>query len=138
MLARGVLTLDGKPLAGASVVLQATPVTDAADDGVGQVRWSAPAVTTDADGTWTLTLDPVDVPPSYLPTGRSFLEFDLVFGDGTHLAVWHGTVFRRSGPDCWRTEGAGPRDGLLQVDADLGTGEVTATDGRVKRIEPEP
>ncbi|MFL6062233.1 MAG: hypothetical protein ACJ72E_13445 [Marmoricola sp.] len=121
LLAHGVVTSGGKSVAGAKVILQvavdSTPT-----------RWSAPTVVTGSDGTWALHLKAKDIPPTYLPASHSFLDFDLVFGDGARLAVWSGTVYLRDDPDVWRTEGAGPNDGVLRVDADLDTGTLKATD----------
>ncbi len=134
LLAYGTVVRDGSPLENANVVLQATPVTSAADADAGAQRWSAPIVSTDAEGNWALRLDPSDIPEAYYPDSYSFLEFDLVFGDGAGLAVWHGTVYLRTRPDLWRTEGAGPPDGVLRVDVDLESGDVSATDSRGEPI----
>lgn len=128
LLAHGTVVRGDEPLENANVVLQAVPVTSASENDEGAQRWSAPTVTTDADGNWALTLDPKDIPEEYYPEGYSFLEFDLVFGDGRGLAVWKGMVYLRTRPDLWRTEGAGPKDGVLRVDVDLESGDVTATD----------
>lgn len=134
LLAYGTVGRGGEPLAGATVVLQAMPVTSAADSDAGAQRWSAPAVRTDADGNYELRLDPADIPEEYYPESYSFLEFDLVFGDGAGLAVWPGMVFLRTRPDLWRTEGAGPDDGVLRVDVDLESGEVSPFDSRGEPI----
>lgn len=128
LLAHGTVVRGEKPVENATVVLQAMPITSATDTDEGAQRWSAPAVSTDADGNFELRLDPADIPEAYYPDTYTFLEFDLVFGDGAGLAVWRGTVFLRTRPDLWRTEGAGPVDGVLRVDVDLESGDVTATD----------
>lgn len=134
MLAYGTLVRGDEPVEGATVVLQATPITSAAETDEGAQRWSAPAVSTAADGSWELSLDPTDIPTAYYPDNYTFLEFDLVFGDGAGVAVWRGTVYLRTRPDLWRTEGAGPRDGVLRVDVDLESGDVTAIDSRGEPI----
>lgn len=134
LLAHGTVERDGVPLEDATVVLQAMPVTSAADADAGAERWSAPAVRTDAEGNYELRLDPADIPEEYYPESYSFLEFDLVVGDGAGLAVWHGMVFLRTRPDLWRTEGAGPVDGVLRVDVDLESGEVSPYDSRGEPI----
>lgn len=134
LLAYGTVERSGEPVADASVVLQAAPVTSASDDGVGAQRWSAPVVKSDQDGHWALRLDPADIPKAYFPDSASFLEFDLVFGDGTRLTLWSGMVFLRTDPSLWRTEGAGPSEGVLRVDADLDSGDVVATDSSGVRI----
>lgn len=134
LLAHGTVVRGGEPLEKATVVLQAMPVTSAADVDGGAQRWSAPAATTDAEGRWQLRVDPAEIPEEYFPTSHSFLEFDLVFGDGAGLAVWRGTVYLRTRPDLWRTEGAGPPDGVLRVDVDLESGAIAATDSRGEPI----
>ncbi len=128
LLAYGSVVRGEEPVGNANVVLQVMPVTSADETDEGAQRWSAPTVTTAADGSWELRLDPTDIPVAYYPDSYTFVEFDLVFGDGAGVAVWHGTVFLRTRPDLWRTEGAGPDDGVLRVDVDLDSGEVTATD----------
>lgn len=128
LLAHGVVTDEGKPVRGAKVILQVSADST-------PKRWSAPTVVTGADGSWALHLKADDVPPTYLPSSHSFLDFDLVFGDGTRLAVWSGTVYLRDDPDVWRTEGAGPNDGVLRVDADLGSGALKATDSTGEPLE---
>ncbi len=128
LLAHGTVVRAGEPVPNASVVLQAMPVTSAAEADAGARRWSAPAVRTDAAGNYALHLDPADIPADYYPDSYSFLEFDLVFGDGAGLALWQGLVFLRTRPDLWRTVGASPSDRVLRVDADLASGEVAATD----------
>lgn len=134
LLAHGTVVRGGEPLENATVVLQAMPVTSAADIDGGAQRWSAPAATTDARGQWQIRVDPTEIPEEYYPKSHSFLEFDLVFGDGAGLAVWRGTVYLRTRPDLWRTEGAGPPDGVLRVDVDLESGEVDAIDSRGEPI----
>jgi hypothetical protein len=131
LFARGTVTSAGEPVAGAKVVLQVAPPGDRYGAATpGEKRWSAPAVTTGADGSWSVHLRASAVPATYLPDSHSYLEFDLVFGDGARLAVWSGTVYLRSDPDVWRTEGAGPDDGVLTLAADLDSGDVTAKDSR--------
>jgi len=134
LLAYGTVVRGEDPVENANVVLQATPITSASETDEGAQRWSAPTVRTDADGHWELRLDPQDIPETYYPENYSFLEFDLVFGDGAGLAVWPGMVYLRTRPDLWRTEGAGPSDGVLRVDVDLESGDVTATDSRGEPI----
>jgi hypothetical protein len=134
LLAHGTVKRGGEPLENANVVLQAMPVTSASDSDAGAQRWTSPAVRTDADGNYALRLDPSEIPEEYYPDSYSFLEFDLVFGDGAGLAVWHGMVFLRTRPDLWRTEGAGPSDGVLRVDVDLESGEVSPLDSRGEPI----
>lgn len=128
LLAHGTVVRGGDPVENASVVLQAMPVTSAADVDEGAQRWSAPVVRTDAEGDYELRLDPDDIPAAYYPDSYSFLEFDLVFGDGAGLALWRGMVFQRTRPDLWRTEGASPSDAVLRVDVDLASGDVNALD----------
>jgi len=128
LLAYGTVVRGGEAVPNATVVLQAMPVSSAAETDEGAQRWSAPAVRTDADGNYELRLDPADIPAEYYPDSYSFLEFDLVFGDGAGLALWPGLVFLRTRPDLWRTEGASPSDGVLRVDVDLESGEVSPFD----------
>lgn len=128
LLAHGTVVRGGEPVENATVVLQAMPVTSAAEADEGAQRWSAPTVRTDADGNYALRLDPADIPAEYYPDSYSFLEFDLVFGDGAGLALWPGLVFLRTRPDLWRTEGASPSDGVLRVDVDLESGVVSPID----------
>lgn len=99
-------------------------------------RWSSPQVVTGADGSWTLRLDPSTIPEKYFPRLRSFLDFDLVFAGGNRVVLASGTVFRRSDPDGWRTEGAGPPDGVLRVDVDLDSGKVLKVDSLGKTAGP--
>ncbi len=109
------------------MVLQANPVGSAGFEGP-ERRWSTPAVSTDENGTWALRVDPEDIPEEYLPTSHSFLEFDLVFGDGARLTLWKGTTFLRSDPPLWRTRGANPDDAVLRLEVDLDSGDIVATD----------
>ncbi|RNL61345.1 hypothetical protein EFK50_18490 [Nocardioides marmoriginsengisoli] len=136
LLAHGVVTSDGEPVADAKVVLQVNPAGSASTPDVPVERWSAPAVSTDAEGRWELRLDPADLPVEYYPETYSFLEFQLVFGDGSRLATWAGGVYRRTDPDVWRTEGANPPDGVLRVDVDLDSGDVVATDSKGEKSSP--
>lgn len=137
LLAHGTVVRGGQPVENASVVLQAMPVVSADQTDAGARRWSAPVVRTDGDGDYELRLDPADIPAAYYPDSYSFLEFDLVFGDGAGLALWHGTVFLRTRPDLWRTVGAGPDDGVLRVDVDLESGEVSPVDSLGEPIVPD-
>lgn len=134
LFAHGTVTSAGKPVAGAKVVLQAAPAGATAEPGAAVKRWSAPAVTTGDDGSWALHLDAATIPAAYFPHSHSYLEFDLVFGDGSRLSVWSGTLYLRDDPDVWRTEGAGPRAGVLTVDADLDSGDLTALDSLGKPL----
>jgi hypothetical protein len=134
LLAHGVVTSDGEPVAGANVVLQVSPAGGVTTPDV--ERWSSPAVTTDSAGRWALSLKPDDMPDDYYPDSYSFLEFQLVFGDGSRLATWSGEVFRRDDPDVWRTEGGNPSDEVLVVDVDLDSGDVVATDSKGEKSVP--
>ncbi len=122
----GVVSMNGKPLRGASVVATLWPedTSDVAEGETVDTR-DLPTITTDGDGAYVLRIDPDRLTSRYF--GGDFLNVDLSFTTKKVMSSWSTTVDLVD-DRVWRsTERARVGDSVLRLDADLGRRTVTTT-----------
>lgn len=125
----GTVTRGGEHVEGAQVVATLWPENDDSEVGDLIEMFDVDDAVTRADGSFTLYLDPDDVPTRYFGGDRSYVNFDFrVFDDG-EFATWGSTLHPVGSPQTWRTEGgAVAADAPLEMHLDLEKQRITMVD----------
>lgn len=126
----GTVLSDGEPVA-ADVSIQLRDERAEASAKVGDTipTLTADEATTDAAGTFTLRVDPVDVPTNFFLGGhdRSLLNYELGVQTPSAWGLWGNTMYVSDG--VWRShEGAVSADRPVEIKVDLGTERLSITD----------
>ena len=123
----GVVSRDGKPLRGTTVVATLWPedTSDVPEGGVVDTL-DLPAVTTGDDGAYVVRIDPDRLTSRYF--GGDYLNVDLRFSTTTSMSSWSTTIDLVD-DRVWRsTDQARVGDPVLRMDVDLGRRTITTED----------
>jgi hypothetical protein len=133
----GTVTANGEPLPGARVYLSLTPEDDDTAPGTKVDSWQSEPDMTNADGRFSISIDPDQPPARYWPTSRNFLNFELMVGADGELATWGSTLWLLPDELVWRTQQAGLDDRVMDVSLDMAeeTIEVTDSEGNTESAE---
>lgn len=136
LLVRGTLLDGGQPVTDGQVLVT---VMSTGEVGAGEEvpTWESQPVRTDKKGRWEVEVDPGELESQFLPEDQDHLDFDLRVSRGDVWAMWATTAWLLDEPQVWRTKGAGPGDGVLTMDIDLGKDQIAVTDstGETQRQE---
>jgi hypothetical protein len=83
----GVVTQDGRPVSGATVVVSVTAEDKDLPVGAQVPTWESRPVTTKADGVFVLRVDAARVPETFLPAGAEYVNFDVRAVAGRDVVV---------------------------------------------------
>lgn len=112
----------------ATVHLEIWPLEDDTEVGEAVDMASTPEVTTDAEGRWSVTLDPADLDRKHFSRQRSYVNVDVSVRAGDVGTVWGVPLWFLAADGVWRSDQyATVDDRVVDVAMDLGAGTLTAT-----------
>jgi hypothetical protein len=122
----GTVRRGDERVRGAQVYVELASTEDVKDGHV-VPTWDTKCVTTDADGRYSVRLDPDEIPGKFFEAVDT-LNFDLDVIVGKHFASWGSTLYLVGRPQVWRSEEARVGDTVMDMSLDFSSRRVTTTD----------